>query len=216
MDETNLIKTNKTDLSENTSNKDEIAPSRIASFRIWQKDIIKRFITLEAVMTIKTKIAFGLIGILISLAPVLIFSLWYVNNMRNIMDKIILEDVGIAQTAEDISYNMLLVRRAEKNYLLLKDEKYLEENQNKLAEVDTLTMKIEELSPSDNEQVRKLSNAAIQYRAAFDSLVVRTRTQDIAKYNLQIVQLNNQTQQLAGAKAYAENLLKTLQEKKNG
>ncbi len=187
MDETNLIKTdkaNKTDLPENISNKEKITSSRLVSFRIWQKNIIKRFLTLEAVMTIKTKIAFGLIGILISLAPVLIFSLWYVNNMRNIMDKIILEDVGIAQTAEDISYNMLLVRRAEKNYLLLKDEKYLIENQNKLAEIDTLAMKIGELSSSDNEQVRKILNAANLYSTAFDSLVIRTRTQDIARYKI--------------------------------
>jgi len=36
--------------------------------------------------------------------------------------------------------------------------------------------------------------------------------QDIASYNLQIIQLNNRINQLAGAKSYAEEMLKKVRE----
>jgi len=40
--------------------------------------------------------------------------------------------------------------------------------------------------------------------------------QDIAVYNSKIVELNNQIQQLAGAKTYAEEWLKKLKKKNGG
>lgn len=60
------------------------------------------------------------------LVPVIFLAVYYLFRMGSIVDRIVSVDAPSATLAEQASIEMLEARRAERNYLLLRDPSYLQ------------------------------------------------------------------------------------------
>jgi methyl-accepting chemotaxis protein len=73
--------------------------------------------------------------------------------------------------SEQVSVEMLEARRAERNYLLLRDPAYVEANRAAIAKTREMLIEIENLAPSDQSDAQKALDELHLYQQRFDRAV---------------------------------------------
>jgi methyl-accepting chemotaxis protein len=88
-----------------------------------------------------------------------------------IVDRIVNVDAPAAGLAQQASIEMLEARRAERNYLLLRDPAYLETNRAALLQTEEAFDSIRNLEPDDQGLLQEASQALALYRERFAGAV---------------------------------------------
>src|ERR1700720_3797069 len=91
--------------------------------------IRKSFKILAPGNSLRRRIAYSLALVRLILAPVILLAVYYLFRMSWIVDRIVNVDAPAATLAQQASIEMLQARRAERNFLLLRDTNYLMANQ---------------------------------------------------------------------------------------
>jgi len=88
-----------------------------------------------------------------------------------IVDRIVNVDAPATTMSEQVSVEMLEARRAERNYLLLRDPAYVEANRAAIAKTREMLIAIENLVPSDQSDAQKALDELHLYQQRFDKAV---------------------------------------------
>src|SRR5689334_24481840 len=78
--------------------------------------------------SLRRRIAYSLALVRLILVPVIFLAVYYLFRMSWIVDRIVNVDAPAAALAQQVSIEMLEARRAERNFLLLRDTGYLATN----------------------------------------------------------------------------------------
>jgi CHASE3 domain sensor protein len=105
------------------------------------------------------------------LVPVIFLAVYYLFEMRWIVDRIVNVDAPAATLAQKASIEMLEARRAERNYLLLHDASYLAANRESLGKTKQIVRQIQELEPQEMEQTQKALGSLGIYEQRFGTAV---------------------------------------------
>ena len=97
--------------------------------------IRKSFQILAPGSSLRRRVAYSLAIARLILAPVIFLAVYYLFKMGFIVDQIVSVDAPAATYAQQISIEMLEARRAERNYLLLRDASHLEANREAIGRV---------------------------------------------------------------------------------
>jgi methyl-accepting chemotaxis protein len=105
------------------------------------------------------------------LVPVIFLAVYYLFEMRWIVDRIVNVDAPAATLAQKASIEMLEARRAERNYLLLHDESYLAANRESVGKTKQIVSQIRELEPQEMGQTQKALGSLGVYEQRFGTAV---------------------------------------------
>src|SRR5215469_8857194 len=83
--------------------------------------------------SLRRRVAYSLVIVRLILVPVIFLAVYYLFAMGRIVDRIVSVDAPATTLSEQVSVAMLEARRAERNYLLLRDTAYLEANRGSIA-----------------------------------------------------------------------------------
>jgi len=103
--------------------------------------------------------------------PVIFLAVYYLFAMGWIVDRIVNVDAPATTMSEQVSVEMLEARRAERNYLLLRDPAYVEANRAAIAKTREMLIAIENLVPSDQSDAQKALDELHLYQQRFDRAV---------------------------------------------
>ena len=117
--------------------------------------------------SLRRRIAYSLALVRLILAPVILLAVYYLFRMSWIVDRIVNVDAPAATLAQQASIEMLQARRAERNFLLLRDTNYLMENQESINKTQQILDQIRSLEPGEYPAVQKASEASAMYRERF-------------------------------------------------
>ena len=78
--------------------------------------------------SLRRRVAYSLAIVRLILGPVILLAVYYLFAMGWIVDRIVNVDAPATTLSEQVSVEMLEARRAERNYLLLRDPAYVEAN----------------------------------------------------------------------------------------
>ena len=95
------------------------------------------------------RVAYSLVIVRLILVPVIFLAVYYLFAMGWIVDRIVSVDAPATTMSEQVSVEMLEARRAERNYLLLRDPAYLEANRTSIAKTQATLIGIQNLAPSE-------------------------------------------------------------------
>src|SRR5262252_8577321 len=102
-------------------------------------DIVRRtFRILAPGSSLQRRIAYSLALVRVILAPVICMAIYYLFRMGWVVDRIVNIDAPAAALAQQASIEMLQARRAERNYLVLRDASYLAENHDATAKTQRI------------------------------------------------------------------------------
>ena len=91
---------------------------------------------------LRRRVAYSLVIVRLILVPVIFLAVYYLFAMGRIVDRIVSVDAPATTMSEQVSVEMLEARRAERNYLLLRDPAYLEANRGSIANMRETLFKI--------------------------------------------------------------------------
>lgn len=128
-------------------------------------------------LSIRVKISLSLVVIILLVVPVVEFSLFYFTGMRRALDQITEVDVKMAQIAEEVSFNMLLARRAERSYVLLGDSLYVSQHRERMEAIWKRMAQGQRISKGDRALLDEMLTEVERYEKAFDSLTSLIRGQ---------------------------------------
>ena len=114
-----------------------------------QPMIEKTFKILAPGSSLKRRVVYSLAIVRIILVPVIFLTIYYLFQIVAILNQIVDIDAPITKFAEQIAVQMLEARRSERNYFLLHDPMYLQENQQATGKIKDLVEQIERLDPSE-------------------------------------------------------------------
>jgi CHASE3 domain sensor protein len=117
--------------------------------------------------SLRRRIAYSLALVRLILAPVILLAVYYLFRMSWIVDRIVNVDAPAATLAQQASIEMLEARRAERNFLLLRDANYLVANQETINKTQQILDQIRTLEPGEYAAVQKASEAIGMYRERF-------------------------------------------------
>jgi CHASE3 domain sensor protein len=117
--------------------------------------------------SLRRRIAYSLALVRLILAPVILLAVYYLFRMSWIVDRIVNVDAPAATLAQQASIEMLQARRAERNFLLLRDTNYLMANQESINKTQQILDQIRSLEPGEYPAVQKASEASAMYRERF-------------------------------------------------
>src|SRR4029077_18128491 len=103
--------------------------------RFMRLGIRRTFKILAPGNSLRKRVALSLAIARLILVPVIFLAVYYLFEMRWIVDRIVNVDAPAATLAQKASIEMLEARRAERNYLLLHDASYLAANRESLAKI---------------------------------------------------------------------------------
>jgi len=129
--------------------------------------IRKSFRILAPGNSLRRRTAYSLALVRLILAPVIVLAVYYLFRMGWIVDRIVNVDAPAATLAQQASIEMLEARRAERNYLLLRDANYLRANRESLDKTQQVLDQIRDLEPDEHEALQKSSVALALYRERF-------------------------------------------------
>ncbi|HEY6128317.1 MAG TPA: HAMP domain-containing protein [Candidatus Acidoferrum sp.] len=127
----------------------------------------KSFKILAPGNSLRRRTAYSLALVRLILAPVIILAVYYLFRMGLIVDRIVNVDAPASALAQQASIEMLEARRAERNYLLLRDASYLAANHDAVAKTQQTLENIRSLETHDDGVIQKASNALALYRQQF-------------------------------------------------
>jgi len=88
-----------------------------------------------------------------------------------IVDRIVSVDAPATTMSEQVSVEMLEARRAERNYLLLRDPAYLEANRGSIANMQETLTEIQNLVPSEQPYAQEVLDELQRYQQRFEAAV---------------------------------------------
>jgi methyl-accepting chemotaxis protein len=100
--------------------------------------------------------------------------------MGFIVDRIVSVDAPAATLAQQATIEMLEARRAERNYLLLRDPSYLEPFRQTLSRLGQTLEDIKELDPANRTATDDLSSSFDQYTRTFTAAIAATAQRGMA------------------------------------
>ncbi|HMD07614.1 MAG TPA: HAMP domain-containing protein [Candidatus Acidoferrum sp.] len=121
--------------------------------------IRKKFKILAPGNSLRKRVAYSLAIARFILVPVIFLAVYYLFEMGWIVDRIVNVDAPAATLAQQASIETLEARRAERNYLLLRDPAYLAANRESLGKTKQILSQIQELEPQDMGETQKALEA---------------------------------------------------------
>jgi len=121
--------------------------------------------------SLRRRVAYSLAIVRLILVPVIFLAVYYLFAMGWIVDRIVNVDAPATTMSEQVSVEMLEARRAERNYLLLRDAAYVEANRAAIAKTREMLIEIENLVPSDQSDAQKALDELLLYQQRFDRAV---------------------------------------------
>jgi CHASE3 domain sensor protein len=122
--------------------------------------IRKSFQILAPGSSLRRRVAYSLALARLILVPVILLAAYYLFKMGFIVDQIVNVDASAATYAQQVSIEMLEARRAERNYLLLRDDAHLQANQEATAKARETFEDIRKLGP-DNDSATDMAEAEL-------------------------------------------------------
>ena len=104
---------------------------------------------------LRRRVAYSLVIVRLILVPVIFLAVYYLFAMGWIVDRIVNVDAPATTISEQVSVEMLEARRAERNYLLLRDPAYVEANRASIAKARETLIEIQNLAPSEQQEERQ-------------------------------------------------------------
>lgn len=129
--------------------------------------IRKTFKILAPGNSLRRRVAYSLAIARLILVPVIFLAVYYLFAMGWIVDRIVNTDAPAATRAQEASIAMLEARRAERNYLLLRDPSYLGANRQSVDKTRQILNQIEDLEPQDAGETSKGLSALQVYDQRF-------------------------------------------------
>jgi CHASE3 domain sensor protein len=134
--------------------------------------------------SLRTRVAYSLAIARLILVPVLFLAVYYLFAMGRIGDRIVNTDAPAAKLAAQAAIKTMEARRAARNYVLLQDPEYLQENQDSLTSVRQMLVNVGELEPEDEAIVRQGIDAVTLYQQQFAteaSTMARSRQEPVER-----------------------------------
>lgn len=131
----------------------------------------KSFQILAPGSSLRRRVAYSLAIARLILVPVIFLAVYYLFEMAFIVDRIVNVDAPAATYAQQASIEMLEARRAERNYLLLRDPSYLEVNHNAVGKVQETFGRIRELGPDNRSTTAEARTELNLYEQRFAAAV---------------------------------------------
>src|SRR5450631_2584011 len=113
----------------------------------------KTFVIFTPPTSLRRRVLYSFAIVRLVLAPVILLAVYYLFQMGWIVDRIVNVDAPAASLAQQASIQMLEVRRAERNYALLRDKAYVNTNHDLLAQVAELLTEIVNLEPEEQSEI---------------------------------------------------------------
>src|SRR6516225_1970500 len=120
---------------------------------------------------LRRRVAYSLVIVRMILAPVILLAVYYLFEMGRIVDRIVNVDAPATTLSEQVSVEMLEARRAERNYLLLRDPAYVEANRASIAKARETLVKIQNLAPTEQQDAQKALDELQLYQQRFEAAV---------------------------------------------
>src|SRR5271169_4766171 len=136
--------------------------------------IRKKFKILAPGNSLRKRVAYSLAIARFILVPVIFLAVYYLFEMGWIVDRIVNVDAPAATLAQQASIETLEARRAERNYLLLRDPAYLAANRESLGKTKQILSQIQELEPQDMGETQKALEALGVYEQRLSAAVSAT------------------------------------------
>ena len=121
--------------------------------------------------SLRRRVAYSLLVVRLILGPVIFLAVYYLFAMGWIVDRIVNVDAPATTMAEQVSVEMLEARRAERNYLLLRDPAYVEANRALIAKAREILIQIQNLAPSKQQDAQKALDELQLYQQRFEAAV---------------------------------------------
>jgi methyl-accepting chemotaxis protein len=121
--------------------------------------------------SLRRRVAYSLAIVRLILAPVIFLAVYYLFEMGWIVDRIVSVDAPAATMAEQVSIEVLEARRAERNYLLLRDAPSLAVNHESVRKVRETLGRIQTLEPEEQPLTGKALDALTLYEQRFAATV---------------------------------------------
>jgi methyl-accepting chemotaxis protein len=121
--------------------------------------------------SLQRRVAYSLAIVRLILGPVILLAVYYLFAMGWIVDRIVNVDAPATTLSEQVSVEMLEARRAERNYLLLRDSAYVEANRASIAKARETLVAIQNLAPSEQEDAQKALDELQLYQQHFEAAV---------------------------------------------
>jgi methyl-accepting chemotaxis protein len=121
---------------------------------------------------LRKRVAYSLVIARLILVPVIFLAVYYLFEMGWIVDRIVNVDAPAATLAQQASIETLEARRAERNYLLLRDPSYLAANREALGKTKQILSQIQDLEPQDFGATQKALEAIGVYEQRFAAAVI--------------------------------------------
>jgi CHASE3 domain sensor protein len=121
--------------------------------------------------SLQKRVAYSLAVARLILVPVIFLAVYYLFEMRWIVDRIVNVDAPAATMAQSASIQILEARRAERNYLLLRDASYLDANRQSVMKTKEILGEIQGLEPGDHEATEKAMDSLELYERRFAAAV---------------------------------------------
>jgi CHASE3 domain sensor protein len=123
----------------------------------------KRFLAFAQGSSLRHRVAYSLAIVRLVLVPVFLLAVFYLFRMGWIVDRIVSTDAPAASLAQQVSIEMLEARRAERNYLLLRDSVYLQSNLQAVEKVRQTLHALQQLEPGDRPETGRALDALRAY-----------------------------------------------------
>jgi nitrogen fixation/metabolism regulation signal transduction histidine kinase len=113
--------------------------------------------------SLQRRTAYSLAVVRMILAPVIFMAIYYLFRMGWLVDRIVNVDAPAAALAQQASIEMLEARRAERNYLVLRDASYLAANHEAVAKTQQTLSDIAITESNDNDSLQTAVDALALY-----------------------------------------------------
>ena len=133
--------------------------------------IARSFKILAPGNSLRKRIAYSLAIVRLVLVPVIVLAVYYLFRMGAIVDRIVNVDAPAATMAQQSSIQMLEARRAERNYLILRDASYIEINHNAVQKTEALFDQMRDLEPDDRGAIEAAWASLRLYEQQFATAV---------------------------------------------
>jgi HAMP domain-containing protein len=121
--------------------------------------------------SLRRRVAYSLAVVRLILVPVIFLAIYYLFAMGWIVDRIVNVDAPATTMSEQVSVEMLEARRAERNYLLLRDSAYLGANRASIAKTRETLIEIQKVEPAEQFEAQKALDELQVYQQRFEVAV---------------------------------------------
>ncbi|MFH1008223.1 MAG: HAMP domain-containing protein [Candidatus Latescibacterota bacterium] len=144
---------------------------RRLEFKRRGEEITAQALEVEQKMSIRAKISVSLLVVILLVLPVVGMTLHYFGQMRKKVDTIALTDAKLIDLGSRIDEGMLLAKRAESNFILLRDSLYVDRNQRATKNILGFCAEGKEIAIGEQASFQDISEQAKRYQDAFAVLV---------------------------------------------